>query len=181
MAIINHKINLKLVLLFIPIAYGSYLFHELGHWMIGEILGNNMVYSLNYVWPENGYYIDDNHNLYVSIGGPAFTILLSIIFLLLIEKYNTIYLYPVVFFQFFMRFFSLVFGGLNNQDEARISILLELGKYTIPIIGILILLLITWRASNILHINLKNNGYFFAISTVCMILVISTYKIIGEI
>ena len=41
------KINLKLILLFIPVAYASYLFHEFGHWIVGELLGNDMTYSLN--------------------------------------------------------------------------------------------------------------------------------------
>jgi hypothetical protein len=101
----DKKTFIRICLLFIPVAYLSYLFHEFGHWVIGELLGNKMVYSLNYVWPEKGQYISESHNLYVSIGGPAFTILLSILFLLIIEKYRTIYAYPFVFFQMFMRFF----------------------------------------------------------------------------
>jgi hypothetical protein len=113
------KLSLKFMLLFIPVAYISYLFHEFGHWIIGEVLGNNMVYSLNYVWPQSGYFIDVSHALYSSIGGPAFTILLSLFFLLIIEKYKTMYAYPFVFFQMFCRFFALVFGGFGQQDEAK--------------------------------------------------------------
>jgi len=54
-------------------------------------LGNNMAYSLNNVWPQNGHYLDASHDLYVNIGGPAFTILLSLLFLLIIERYKTMY------------------------------------------------------------------------------------------
>ena len=79
------------MLLFIPVAYASYLFHEFGHWIVGEVLGNNMAYSLNNVWPQNGHYLDASHDLYVNIGGPAFTILLSLLFLLIIERYKTMY------------------------------------------------------------------------------------------
>lgn len=32
----DKKILLRLYLLFIPIAYFSYLFHEFGHWIIGK-------------------------------------------------------------------------------------------------------------------------------------------------
>ncbi len=42
-------IDARLLLLFIPVAYFSYLFHEFGHWSVGELLGNRMEYSLNYV------------------------------------------------------------------------------------------------------------------------------------
>lgn len=174
----DNKIDPKLFLLFIPVAYISYLFHEFGHWSIGEALGNNMAFSLNYVWPRDGHYIAASHDLYSSIGGPAFTILLSLIFLLIIEKSKNIYAYPFVFFQFFMRFFSLAFGGFGKQDEAKISAILQLGPYTIAILVVFILFIITWRASHLLSFNIKNNAYFFTMSTLCILLVIGTYKFI---
>ena len=175
----ENKLSLKFMLLFIPVAYISYLFHEFGHWIIGEVLGNNMVYSLNYVWPQSGYFIDESHALYSSIGGPAFTILLSLFFLLIIEKYKTIYAYPFVFFQMFCRFFALVFGGFGQQDEAKISAILGIGTYTVAIIVLLILFLIVLRASYLLRINLQKNSYIFTVSTLCNLLVIGTYTMIS--
>src|SRR4030042_2503960 len=175
----ENKLSLKFMSLFIPVAYTSYLFHEFGHWIIGEALGNNLVYSLNNVWPQSGHFIDASHKLYSSIGGPAFTILLSLIFLLIIEKYKTLYAYPFVFFQMFIRFFSLVFGGFGQQDEARISAILGLGKNTVAIIVFLILFLIVLRASYLLRINLKKNSYIFTMSTLCDLLVIGTYRMIS--
>ncbi len=175
----ENKLSWKFMLLFIPVAYASYLFHEFGHWVIGEVLGNNMLYSLNNVTPQSGHYIDASHNLYSSIGGPAFTILLSLLFLLIIEKYKTMYAYPFVFFQWFIRFFSLVFGGFGQQDEAGISAILGLGKYTVAIAVLLILFLIVLRASYLIRIDLKINSYIFTVSTVCDLLVIGTHKMIS--
>jgi len=171
------KINLKLILIFIPVAYASYLFHEFGHWIVGELLGNDMTYSLNNASVKIGHYIDASHELYVSIGGPAFTILQSVIFFFILRKFRTIYVYPLLFFPMFMRFFSLVFGGFSKQDEARISAILGIGSYTIAIIVLLVLILIVLRASQLLRINLKTNAYFFSISVFCQLLVIATYKI----
>ena len=176
---VDKKFLVRLYLLFIPIAYISYLFHEFGHWIVGEILGNDMIYSLNYVWPRDGHYLNESHNLYVSIGGPAFTIFLAVVSLLILEKYSTIYAYPVLFFQFVARFFSLVFGGFSQQDEARISSIMGLGTYTVGIIVLIILLLIVIRASYKLKIDLKHNGYFFTVSILSELLVIATYKITG--
>lgn len=175
--IADNKILLRIYLLFIPIAYFSYLFHEFGHWIVGEILGNDMIYSLNYVWPKAGNYINESHNLYVSIGGPAFTILLALVSLLVLEKYSTIYAYPFLFFQFVLRFFSLVFGGFSQQDEARIASIMGLGIYTAAIIVLLILVLIVIRASYKLKIDLKHIGYFFTASILSQLLVIATYRI----
>ncbi len=176
---VDKKFLIRLYLLFIPIAYISYLFHEFGHWIVGEILGNDMIYSLNYVWPSSGHYLNESHNLYVSIGGPAFTILLAVVSLLILEKYSTIYAYPVLFFQFVLRFFSLVFGGFSQQDEARVSSIMGLGTYTVGIIILIILLLIVIRASYKLKIDLKHNGYFFTVSILSQLLVIASYKITG--
>ena len=176
---IDKKTFTKLVLLLIPVAYASYLFHEFGHWIVGEALGNDMYYSLNYVWPKSGHYIDENHYLYVLIGGPAFTILLSIFSLIVIEKYKIIYVYTFTFFQFFMRFFSLVFGGFGKQDEAKISAASGLGTYTAAVIVLLVLLMIVLRASYKLKINLKDNGYLFVFSTLAQLLVIATYELMS--
>jgi hypothetical protein len=176
---VDKKALVRLYLLFIPIAYISYLFHEFGHWIVGEILGNKMVYSLNYVWPKSGHYVDAGNEVLVLIGGPLFTILLAVVSLLILEKYSTIYIYPVLFFQFVLRFFSLVFGGFSQQDEARISAIMDIGSYTVGIFVLLILLLIVIRASYKLKINLKQNGYFFTVSILSQLLVIATYKITG--
>ncbi len=173
------KPSLKFMLLFIPVAFITYAFHEFGHWIVGEVLGNKMVYSLNYVWPQSGYYIDARHGVFVSSGGPAFTILLSFLFLLIIEKYKILYAYPFVFFQMFCRFFALVFGGFGQQDEARISAILGLGTYTVAIVVLLILFLMVLRASYVLRINLKNNGYILTMSVLCNLLVIGTYRMIS--
>lgn len=171
------KINLKLILLFIPVAYGSYLFHEFGHWLAGELLGNDMVMNLNNAAPLSGSYLHSGDGLLVSIGGPAFTILLALLALLVIEKYKSIYAYPLLFFQFFCRFFSLVFGGFSKQDEAAIALLSGVGTYSVAIVVLLVLLLIVWRASRVLGINLQVNSYFFTISTVMELMVIGTYKL----
>jgi hypothetical protein len=171
--------DLKFILLFIPVAYSTYLFHEFGHWIIGEILGNNMVYSLNYVWPKSGYYINAGQDLYVLIGGPAFTILQAMFGLLIIEKYGSRYAYPFVFFPMFTRFFSLLLGGFGKQDEAKISNILGAGTYTVAIIVLFILVLIVMKCSFKLRIDSKDNGYIVALSTLCQLLVIETYKLIS--
>jgi hypothetical protein len=174
---VDKKVFIRLCLLFIPVAYFSYLFHEFGHWIVGEILGNDMIYSLNNVWPGDGHYLHESHDLYVSAGGPAFTILLAVVSLIIIEKSSSLYVYPVLFFQFVLRFFPLVFGGFRRQDEARISSIMGLGTYTVGVIILIILLLIVLRASNKLKIDLKHNGFFFTASILSHLLVMATYQL----
>jgi hypothetical protein len=166
----------KLFLLFIPVAYFSCLFHEFGHWSVGEILGNRMMYSLNYVWPKDGHYLQQSHDLYVSIGGPGFSVLQAVIALLIIEKFRAPFAYPFAFFPMFNRFFSLLLGGFSKQDEARIAVLLDTGTYLVAVIVLAILLLIVIRCTLKLRIRAKTNGYIVTVSTACQLLVIGTYE-----
>lgn len=173
------RINLKIIILFIPVAFLTYLFHEVGHWLAGELLGNDMVLSLNNAAPQSGYYIKEVHNLYVTMGGPAFTILQAVIFLLVIEITKSIYAYPFVIFAAFSRFFSDVFGGLSLQDEGRISEILHTGAYSASLAVILVLFLIVWRSSYLLKLNLKAIGYFTVLCTLGSLLVIGENKLIA--
>lgn len=172
------RINRKVALLFIPVAFLTYLFHESGHWIFGEMLGNDMVLSLNNATAHSGNYIGKTHGLYISMGGPVFTMLQALIFLVLIEKTKSIYAYPVVFFAAFSRFFSLVFGGFSRQDEARIAAMLDTGTYTVALIVVLVLLLIVWRSSYLLKLNLKAVGYYTTLSTLSILLVIGATKLL---
>jgi hypothetical protein len=169
--------DLKLIFLFIPVAFISYLFHEFGHWSMGEILGNDMAYSLNWVWPKSGQYISSGHGLFVSIGGPVFSILQALIALIVIEKFRIVYAYPFLFFPFFSRFFSLAFGGFSKQDEAHISASLGIGTYIIAILVIVILIIMVWRGSSKFKFGIKENCFFFLISTISELIVIGTYTI----
>ena len=172
------RISWKVSLLMIPVAFLTYLFHEFGHWSVGELLGNKMLISLNNAAPLSGNYLHETDSLFVLIGGPAFTILQAIIFLIVIEKTKFFYAYPVVFFAGFIRFFSILFGGFNLQDEAKISAILNIGTYTVAVVVLLILLLIVWRSSYLLKLHPKAVGYFTVLSVISSLLVIATDKLI---
>lgn len=174
----KHKFNLIIFLLFIPAGYITFLFHEFGHWIIGELLGYDMVYTLNGVWPKTGQVINSQDRLYGILAGPIFTIFQAIFFMIIIEKYKTIYAYPFVFFPVFMRWITLTIGRFSSQDEAAISSMLNIGTYTVALIVLGILLIIILRSSYKLKIGLKYNSYFMAISTACLFLVIETDKLI---
>lgn len=171
------RIDWKIMLLFLPVAFFTYLFHEFGHWIVGVSLGNQMVMSLNNSTTMSGSYLGVNDNLFISIGGPLFTILQAIMALVLIKRFKTIYALPFLFFAGFCRIFSDIFGGFNLQDESRIATMLDAGRYTVAIIVILILLLAILRGFLLLKINLKGAGYYTVISTLAILIVISFDKL----
>ncbi len=175
LAKIQKPIDLNLLLLFVPVAYASYLFHELGHWIVGEIFGNRMAFSLNFVWPSDGHFLQPSHELFSSIGGPAFSILQAVIGLIVVERSRSLYAYPLAFFPMYSRFFSDLLGGFGKQDEARISALMGIWTYLTAIVVLGILLSIVLRCSYKLGLSIKSNGYVLVTSTICQLLVIGTY------
>lgn len=167
-----------LSLLFFPIAIIHNYFHEFGHWIFGKLQGYSMGIGLNGVWLKNGNYTKEVHGVLVGIGGPAFSILLALIFMILIEKYKYVYAYSFVFFPLFSRFFSLSLGEFSVQDEAGISASLQLGTYTIAIIVVSLLLLIVSRASYKLRIGFKYNVLLFMTCFISKIIEIKVIEVL---
>jgi hypothetical protein len=172
------QITWKVIIAFIPIAFITYLFHEFGHWTFGELLGNDMILSLNNSTPQYGPFIDDSGALWSAIGGPFFTILQGLIFLLLTWLTKSIYAYSITFFAVFSRFFSIVFGGINLQDEAGIAAMLDWNKYLVAAIVLTILFLILWRSNRIMKLNYKAIGYFTVLGVFAILIVIGVNEFI---
>ncbi|MEJ2627661.1 MAG: hypothetical protein P8078_03795 [bacterium] len=172
------QIDWKVIIAFIPIAFITYLFHEFGHWTFGELSGNDMIISLNNSAPQNGQFINDSDALWSAIGGPVFTILQGLIFLLLTWLTKSIYFYSITFFAVFSRFFSIIFGGINLQDEARIATMLDLNKYLVAAIVLTILFLILWRSNRIMKLNNKAIGYFAVLGVFAILIVIGLNELI---
>lgn len=173
------QINWKVMVIFIPIAFLTYLFHESGHWTLGELLGNNMTIALNNSAPRSGYFIKQSHAIWSAIGGPLFTIIQGLIFLFITWKTKSIIAYSFTFFAFFSRFFSIVFGGFDLQDEARIALMLGWNKYLVAIITLSILFVIIWKCGQILKLNLKAVGYFFVLGVGAILLVIGVNELLS--
>jgi hypothetical protein len=172
------QIDWIVIIAFFPIAFITYLFHEFGHWTFGELFGNDMTISLNNSTPRNGHFIDDSDALWSAIGGPVFTILQGLIFLLFTWLTKSIYAYSFAFFAVFSRFFSIVFGGINLQDEARIASMMDTNKYLIAAFVLTTLFLILWRCNRIMKLNMKALGYFFIMGVYAILTVIGINEIL---
>jgi hypothetical protein len=174
------RINLAVMTSFIPIAFFTYLFHESGHWIFGEFLGNDMTFGLNNSAPVSGFFIKDSDALWSSVGGPVFTIIQSLLFLTITWITRSIYAYSIAFFAVFSRFFSIVFGGIKLQDEAAIASRLGTSQYLIAGIVLAILFLVLWRCTRMMKLNLKSAGYFTVLGTFAILIVIGADQLITK-
>jgi hypothetical protein len=173
------QIDWKVILTFIPIAFFTYIFHEFGHWTFGALSGNDITLSLNNSTPRNGYFIHDSDALWSALGGPFFTILQGLIFLWVTWLTKSIYAYSLAFFAIFSRFFSIVFGGINLQDEARIASMMDINKYLVAAIILTTLFLILWKCNRIMKLNIKAVGYFFVLGVYAILIVLGTNGILS--
>lgn len=171
------RINWKLAFSILPIGFFTYFFHEFGHWTFGELMGNDMTLSLNNSSPQNGYFISESGALWSAIGGPVFTILQALIFLILTQITRSIYTHLVVFFGVFSRFFSIIFGGISLQDEGRIATMLGINAYLVAMFVLTLLFLILWKSHRIMKLNLKAVGYFTTLSVFVVLLIIGIYEL----
>ena len=181
------------------VAFAHNLFHEFGHWVVGTVLKNDMAMSLNGTWPKGGEYLQEWHSIAVGIAGPVFSILMATsgeilgqdlecgelrragpmdyTDLVFVEKYKTIYCFPLLFFPFFSRLFAWTFGNFSVQDEAGVSRSLGLGEYAVAAVVFSILALIVWRGTRKLRLDFGVIGGCFLGSVAGKLLVIGTNKV----
>ena len=174
------QITSGVILLIVPITFCTYLFHEFGHWTLGELTGNEMTMSLNNSARKNGHFINEFHALLSAIEGPLFTILQAFIFWIVTKMTKSIYAFSVVFVAVFSRFFTVVLGGFRLQDEWGIASLLQVNEYLIAFIVLLILFMLLWGSSRIMKLNLKAIGYSITFGSFAMLIVIGLDGILNK-
>ncbi len=136
-----------------------------------------MTLSLNNSAPQSGQFISESGALWSAIGGPVFTIFQGLIFLLITWKTKSSIAFSFVFFAAFSRFFSIVFGGINLQDEARIASMLGVNKYLIAVTVLTILFLILWKCTQIMKFKLKAIGYYVVLGVFTVLIVIGVNEL----
>jgi hypothetical protein len=160
MAVINktNSINGQYILATFIAVVVTWILHELAHWATGTCLGYEMDMTLNASFPADGKYGSDGDYQLISAAGPLFTLLQAILLFLLLQKKKIIALYPYLFTCFYMRLLAAGISVLNPNDEARVSQSMGLGRYTLPIIVVIILFLLLYKISCKYHLSRKFNA-----------------------
>lgn len=136
------EINFTYVLVTGAAVAATWLIHEFAHWTVGELLGNEMVMTLNTCFPKSGSFRADWHEMLISAAGPLITLLQAFIFYLLLQKDKNKLLFPFLLTALYMRALAGVMNFINLNDEGRVSEELGLGSFMLPflVFGILFFL-----------------------------------------
>jgi hypothetical protein len=167
------KMSLKYVFIILIAVFASTIFHELAHWLMGEILGNKMTATLNSTNLISGEYLHEWNRNYITMAGPIFTVLQAIIFYFLLFKYNRIELYPFLFYPFVFRLAAGIANIFGPNDEGRFGQSMGVGLFTISIIICSFLLILIYKISKAHKISLKFNMISFLLC--CIFLLLLTY------
>jgi len=154
---IQPKIDKKYIAVFALAVFFSWFLHELAHWVTGEFLGYKMVMTLNSGYPVGGAYSQDSHYSIISAAAPIITLFEAILIFVLMLRRNRILLYPFIFTCFYMRLFATVISFRHPNDEARISMAIGVGKFTLPLIMTGILFALIFKLSTLYRFDAKFN------------------------
>ena len=94
----KYKITIQYSIIVLIAVFSSFFFHELSHWLAGEMLGYKMTMRLNNVsMTETGISNTLLEKNLISAAGPIFTIIQSIFFYVLMKKNRNINWFLLVF------------------------------------------------------------------------------------
>ena len=160
---------------FVPAAMFTWGIHELAHWGMGIGLGYEMWVTFNQAGPTEGGYDSDAHRMAVSMAGPVITWIQAGAAFWLLRRYLKLWIYPFLFLTFWTRALAMGVSLIANpNDEARVSLLLGLPLWALPLVSVIPLLALTYLGSKTLKVGWKGNLVaYFAASLVTMAIVFS--------
>lgn len=152
------------------VGIGSFLIHELAHWLAGVGLGYDMVATPNHVWPKTAMSVTDQ--VLVSGAGPLLTIAQALLGFWLVRSRSSHFGFALVYVAFFMRLLAAGVSLFNPNDEARISQMLGLGTWTLPALVVIGLLMLVVSASRQLRTSVRDQFFCYLVSSIAVTLIV---------
>lgn len=156
------------VLFFVGI--GTFFIHEFAHWIAGVAIGHDMVATPNHVWSRNPMSTFDQ--TIVSSAGPLITIAQGIMGFWLVKRHRSQVGFALLYMAFFMRLLAAGMSFFNPNDEARISQLLGLGTWTLPLIVVLGLFCLLMSASRNLKLKFRDQFLCYLLASIVVSLIV---------
>lgn len=126
------KLNAPFYLWFVLAFFITNLLHEGGHWLMGAALGMEMQFGLNavrYLSPTEPW-----QRALADVSGPLVTIAQAIIAYVVVQKSASLKAFAFLYVAAFMRLVAGLVSVAHPNDEARLSMYLGLGKWTLPVL-----------------------------------------------
>ncbi|MBX2895317.1 MAG: hypothetical protein KF763_07735 [Cyclobacteriaceae bacterium] len=115
-----------------------FLTHEFAHWLMGKLIGYEMVMTLNTAYPKALQWNSTEDFMVVSVVGPAVTLLTSFSVYYIIRFKGNMLWFPFLFTCFYLELLSGIMNYRNVNDLGWLSKYLNIGVFTLPIIFVII-------------------------------------------
>jgi hypothetical protein len=148
----------------------TFVLHEAAHWLVGTALGYDMQMRLNAVTAAT--VVLPNHKAMIDAAGPLVTIFQAVVAFAIVIRYRANTAFVFLYMAAFMRVLATAISFLNPNDEARLSVYLGLGTWTLPLVVSNSLLLLVWSASRRLQLTWKEQLFCYLIASASVSLVV---------
>ncbi len=147
------------------------LVHEASHWLMGAALGFDMRFGLNgvsYLSPSAPW-----QRALADIAAPAVTVLQGFVAYVLAMRSASTKAFGFLYAAFFMRLAASLVSVVYPNDEARVSLFLGLGKWTLPLIVTTALLILVAKASRRLLLGWKDQLASYAVASLSIAAIVA--------
>lgn len=169
----NHPksvLTAKFYALLFFVGLGTFFVHELAHWIAGVALGYEMLATPNHVWSKSP--IGTLDGALISSAGPLITIAQALVGFLLVAKRGSKIGFALLYMAFFMRAVAAGISIFNPNDEARVSQMLGLGTWTIPLIVVISLFALLFSASVQMNLRTRDQLFCYLVASVVVSLIV---------
>ncbi|HUR09812.1 MAG TPA: hypothetical protein VM012_00495 [Flavitalea sp.] len=143
----KNKLTIKYIAFTLLAVVLTFLIHEFTHWTVGELLGYEMIMTLNTAYPAKLSYDQNWHYTFISAAGPLITLVQAYTVYLIIKKTSHINWFPFLFSCFYVELLSGIMNYRNPNDLGRISRTFHLGLFTLPLIFIFLHFILVYKTS----------------------------------
>lgn len=114
------------------VGIATFLVHEAAHGLAGVALGHDMVVTLNSVRPTGPVGVRDE--VLITAAGPLVTVAQALLGWWWVRHSRAAWGFALVYSACFMRVLAAGISVVQPNDEAKISLLLGLGPWPLPLI-----------------------------------------------
>ena len=152
------------------VGVATFAVHEFFHWIAGITLGYDMVITPNRVYSKSPTQFA--HKQIITFAGPFITYVQAVIGYLLVVKKQSPLGFALLYMAFFMRLFAAGMSIFNPNDEARLSLALGIGLWTLPVIVVSVLFVLMYIGSRRLKLTPRDHLFCYLLASVVVTLVV---------
>ena len=156
--------------------FATFALHEAAHFAAGWALSYDMTARLNGVSSSTPAL--PIHKAIIDAAGPAVTVAQAVVAFILLRRFKLKVAFAFLYFAAFMRVLATGVSAFNLNDEARLSLYLGLGTWTLPVAVSIGLAWLAWRGSKALALTRKQHALCYITASITVALIVGLDRLL---